>query len=228
MVVYSGPGNDKVLFRDNPATILYICIVMENGLTAPQKRVLEFITFRIERGDGPPTFREICQKFGYRSPKAAADHVGVLERKGYLRREHGRARGIKLVNSESGIPLMGRIAAGSPSTVSSETESMFPLDPSVFGIKDQTKAFALRVNGDSMTGRHIFDGDVVVAEYGKSPKSGDIVVALIDNESTLKTLIKKDGAAWLQAENPLYPALIPSVGLTIQGVVRAVVHWVSL
>ena len=78
-----------------------------------------------------------------------------------------------------------------------------------------------------MTGRHIFDGDIVIIERGRSPGNGDIVVALIDNEMTLKTLIQRNGATWLQAENPLYQEIIPTMGLTVQGVARAVFRMFS-
>ena len=196
-------------------------------LTAPQQRVLEFVESRLLSGADSPTYREICQKFGYRSPKAAFDHVAALERKGHLSRQNGRARAIRLTKISTGIPFLGRIAAGYPNAASSEVETRFPIEPLAFGIRDRSKAFALRVCGDSMTGRQILDGDIVLVEQGRSPKSGDIVAALIDNESTLKTLVQKNGATWLQAENPLYPALIPTVDLTIQGVVRAVVRLLS-
>jgi repressor LexA len=151
-----------------------------------------------------------------------------LERKGYLVREKGRARGVRLVRPESGIPLLGRIAAGYPSEASANVEQRLPINPAAFGIHDSSKAFAVRVSGDSMIGRHIFDGDIVLFEQGTVPRKGDIVAALIDNESTLKTLVRKNGSTWLQAENPLYPALIPALDLSIQGVARAVIRFLSV
>jgi len=79
-----------------------------------------------------------------------------------------------------------------------------------------------------MTGRHIFDGDIVLLEQGKAPQGGDIVAALIDNESTLKTLVQRNGRNWLKAENSLYPDLIPALELAIQGVARAVIRFLSV
>jgi repressor LexA len=81
-------------------------------LTPAQQRVLDFVEARVVAGENPPTYREICRTFGFRSPKAAADHVAALERKGYLIRKRGQARGIKLTSKSTGIPLLGRIPAG--------------------------------------------------------------------------------------------------------------------
>ncbi|MGA3335346.1 MAG: transcriptional repressor LexA [Terracidiphilus sp.] len=201
---------------------------MPKALTPAQQRVFNFLESRIVRGENAPTYREICKELGYRSPKAAADHVAALERKGYLIRERGRARSMKLTAKSSGVPLFGRISAGYPSDSPSELEAHLPIDPTAFGIRDRTKAFALRVRGDSMTGRQILDGDIVLVEQEQSPRNGEIVAAIIDNESTLKTLVRQDGGAWLRAENPLYPALVPAMGLAIQGVARAVIRILSL
>lgn len=196
--------------------------------TTTQRRVLEFLEERIANGEAPPTYREICRRFGYRSPKAAADHVAALEKKGLVTRKKGCARGLRLLRRISGIPLLGRIAAGLPSETSQEVEQRLPIDPRSFGIRERSKAFALRVTGDSMIGRTIFDGDIVLLEQGPTPQNGDIVAALIDNESTLKTFVRKDGKAWLRAENPLYPDLIPALDLKIQGVARAVIRFLNI
>ncbi len=201
---------------------------MPETLTPAQLRVLDFVESRMAAGETAPTYREICEELGYRSPKAAADHVAALQRKGYVIRERGRARAMKLTGRSSGVPLLGRISAGYPNDSPSEIEARLPIDPKAFGIRDRTKAFALRVRGDSMTGRQILDGDIVLVEQEQSPRNGEIVAAIIDNESTLKTLVRRNGETWLRAENPLYPDLIPTIGLSIQGVARAVIRFLSL
>jgi repressor LexA len=201
---------------------------MRAELTPPQRAVLEFFEERDANGDGAPTYREICQRLGYRSTKAAADHVAALEKKGLLTREKGRARGIRLVRRTSGVPLLGRIAAGLPSDALPEVEQRLLIDPSFYGIRERSQAFALRVTGDSMIGRRIFDGDIVVLEQGLRPQNGDIVAALIDRESTLKTFVQQKERTWLQAENPLYPDLIPALDLQIQGVARAVIRFLTI
>ena len=218
--------NEKTLVGSSRHTIHLYSMPLE--LTQAQRRVLEFVESRFSNGENPPTYREICQGLGYKSPKAASDHVAALERKGYLVRGKGHARGIRLTGYSFGVPLLGRIAAGYPSDAPSEIEKHLPIDPTVFGIRDRTKGFALRVHGDSMTGRQIFDGDIVLLEQEQSPQNGDIVAAIIDNESTLKTFVRKNGTSWLQAENPRYPALVPIIGLTVQGVARAVVRLLSV
>ena len=201
---------------------------MNREPTASQRRVLEFIEERDANGQAPPTYREICRRFGFRSPKASADHVAALEKKGFLVREKGRARGLRLVKAAAGIPLLGRIAAGSPRETAAETEVRLAIDPTSFGIRERSRAFAVRVTGDSMIGRRIFEGDIVLLEQGPDPRNGDVVAALIDNESTLKTLVRNDGKTWLRAENPLYPDLLPVLDLKIQGIARAIIRFLSI
>jgi repressor LexA len=200
---------------------------MATELTVAQQEVWLFLHERSEKGEPPPTYREICKRFGYRSPKAAFDHVAALEKKGFLTREKGLARGLHLVRKSTGIPLLGRIAAGLPSEALTTTGERLNLDPTSYGIPDRSRAFALRVAGDSMIGRQIFEGDIVLLEHATIPRDGDIVAALIDNESTLKTFVHKKGKVWLRAENPIYPELIPAMDLQVQGVVRAVIRFMK-
>jgi len=200
---------------------------MPTKLTAAQRKVLDFLENRSERGEPPPTYREICKRFGYRSPKAASDHVAALEKKGYVTREKGLARGLHLVRKGTGIPLLGRIAAGLPREALTSSGERLNLDPTSYGITDRSRAFALCVTGDSMIGRQIFEGDIVLLEHEAIPLDGDIVAALIDNESTLKTLVHEEGKVWLRAENPLYPDLMPAIDLQVQGVVRAVIRFLK-
>jgi repressor LexA len=197
---------------------------MAAELTRAQQSVFRFIEERSECGDPPPTYREICERFGYRSPKAASDHVAALERKGLVSKVKGSARGLKVIRKSTGVPVLGRIAAGHPREALDETEEWLPLDPSSYGIKRPSQAFALRVSGDSMIGRQIFDGDIVLLEHSALPAHGDIVAALIDQEATLKTFIREGSKVWLRAENPRYPDLIPAWDLKIQGVARATIR----
>jgi len=200
---------------------------MAAELTKPQQLVLDFLEERNANDEAPPTFREICERFGYRSPKAAADHVAALERKGLVTREKGCARGLRLVRKNIGIPLLGRIAAGLPREAEAEVGQRLPIDPASYGIRERSRAFALRVSGDSMMGRQIFDGDIVLLEHGAAPQNGNVVAALIDNESTLKTFVRKGNRVWLQAENSRYPDVIPVLDLQIQGVARAVIRFLN-
>lgn len=174
-------------------------------------------------GDPPPTYREICKRFGYRSPKAANDHVRALERKGLLTHQKGRSRSLRLTNQPAGITVF-RIVAGRPLEASTESEATLQIDSTPFGIRERSKAFGVRVYGDSMIGRNILDGDIVLLERGLTPRDGDVVAALIENESTLKTFVRRNGKNWLRAENPLYADLVPISNLRVQGVARAVIR----
>ena len=200
---------------------------MSVELTAPQQLVLDFIEERSANGESPPTYREICERFGYKSPKAASDHVAALERKGLVTRNKGRSRGLRSVRQRDGIPVLGTIVAGMPRVGFPESDRRLALDPAAYGIKNRSHAFALKVSGDSMVGRQIFHGDIVLLEHEATPQNGDIVAALIDNESTLKTFVRKGNKVWLHAENPRYPDLLPALDLEIQGVARAVIRFLN-
>jgi repressor LexA len=196
---------------------------MPNELTDAQRDVWLFLNECSENGEPSPTYREICEHFGYASPRAAFDHVLALEKKGYVTRGKG-ARNLRLARKITGIPLLARIPAGFAEEALTTTDVRFNVDYDFHGIRDRSRAFALRVAGDSMIGRRIFDGDIVLLDHPADVRDGDIVAALIDNQSTLKTLVHQGGKSWLRAENPLYPELIPLLELQVQGVVRAVIR----
>ena len=200
---------------------------MTPQLTEPQRCILEYLVERNVHGDAPPTYREICERFGYRSPKAAADHVAALERKGLVVREKGCARGLRLTTKTVGVPVVGRIPAGAPREAVELIEQRLLIDPGLYGIRDRSKAFAVRITGDSMLGRQLCEGDLVVMERDVVPRTGDVVAALIDNEVTLKTFLCDQGKIWLRAENPKYPSLVPVQDLRIQGVARAVIRFLQ-
>jgi len=197
-------------------------------LTPPQLAVFQFLELRHLEGLAPPSMREICKEMGYGSTKAAHDVVAALEKKGWIARHEGKARSIRLVKrSAGGIPVIGSIAAGLAQDESETGGMTLHLDPQLFGIPANHQAFALRVRGDSMTGRFMFDGDWVVCDANAEPRTGNVVVALIDQESTLKTMVSQRGKVWLKAENPAYPELYPASSLTIQGVALGVIRSIA-
>ncbi|MCZ7636235.1 MAG: hypothetical protein M5U12_09490 [Verrucomicrobia bacterium] len=123
------------------------------------------------------------------------------------------------------IPLYGAIPAGFARERQQEAKGCVSLDLATLGFRPTSRTFALEVRGDSMIGRHIVDGDVVILEHGKTPRNGDVVAALVDNESTLKTFVQEHGQApYLRAENPRYPRLHPVGELVIQGVMVGLVR----
>lgn len=200
-------------------------------LTKKQRRILDFIQSVQLAGDVAPTLREICAHFGFKSSKAAADHVAALKRKGFIAWEAGKARSLRVISPLAklrrqivDIPLFGSIPAGAPQTREQDAEGCVSVDIATIGYKPTRNAFALRVTGDSMIGQHILNGDFVVLEHGPEPRNGQIVAALIDGASTLKTFVIKGGKPFLKAENPKYPDLIPAQELMIQGVFKALIR----
>jgi len=191
----------------------------ESPLTQRQREVLGFVReWRSRKGKMPST-REIQRHFGVASQTAAVNHLKALERKGFLRRMPGD---LLPVNESrfSEVPLLGAIPAGLPAYEEERSDGGVAIDLASIGVSDSSRTFALTVRGDSMTGAHIQEGDVVVLEY-REPRDGDVVAALIDGETTLKRFVLKEGQPYLKAENPAYPDLLPATELIVQGVVVA-------
>jgi repressor LexA len=200
-------------------------------LTRRQQQILDFIQRRQRMEEAAPTFQEIAGQFGFRSPNAVTAHVQALRRKGYLASSPGKARSLRVTSPLArlrsrvvDIPVFGSIPAGPPQTREQEAEGCVSVDVASIGFKPNRNTFALRVSGDSMIGRHICDGDIVILEHGSEPRPGQIVAALIDGTSTLKTYLLRSGKPYLRAENPKYPDLLPAQELMIQGVFRALVR----
>lgn len=200
-------------------------------LTKRQQEVLSFIELTRARDGHSPTLREIAGHFGFRSPKAAADHVTALQRKGVLSGPARKARALralspweKLLQPVMHIPIYGTIPAGFAQERTQEPNGCLSVDVRTLGVRPGARAFALRVRGDSMTGKGILDGDLAVIEPDRAPHAGDVVAALIDGDSTLKTFALERGRPVLRAENPRYPKLIPAAELVVQGVMVALIR----
>ena len=200
-------------------------------LTKAQRRVLDFIQAGLQAGRSAPTLREIADKFGFASHRAAAVHLAALKRKGVIESDDGKARSLRVISPLQklrsvvrDIPLYGSIPAGFAESREQAAEGCVSVDVNSVGYKPTKNAFALRVSGESMMGRHILDGDFVILEHGPEPRNGDIVAALIDGGCTLKTYVVKNGKPFLKAENPKFPDLIPAQELVIQGVFRALIR----
>jgi repressor LexA len=202
-----------------------------SDLTRKQQQILDFIQ-KWQRVEGAtPTYQEIADQFGFRSLNSVTEHLRLLRQKGVLTTEPGKARSArittalqKLRSRTVDIPLFGSIPAGLAERREQDAEGCVTVDIETIGYKPSKNAFALRVTGDSMIGRHILDGDFVILEHGPEPRNGQIVAALIDGESTLKSYVVKGGKPFLRAENPKYPNLIPAQELMIQGVVKALIR----
>jgi repressor LexA len=205
----------------------------DTPLTPRQRQILDWITEQNARNGAPPTRAEIASAFGFRSANAAEDHLRALARKGAIEMAPGRSRGIRVVGARARqldstlLPLIGRVAAGSPILALENVESELAVDAGLF----QPRAdYLLRVRGDSMTGVGILDGDLLAVHRSRSAESGQIVVARIGDEVTVKRLQRDGDRVRLCAENLAYapievdPAREDFVleGLAV-GVVRALV-----
>ncbi len=202
-----------------------------DGLTGVQSKVFKFIRGKLTTGQSAPTSREIAAEFGWSSKRAAECHIEALIRKDYVTSVPGKVRSLRLTEmvrpSGSGIfsiPLFGTIPAGFGREREQEPDECIPVTVESIGFKPGRNTFALKVRGDSMIGKHICDGDIVILEHGPEPRQGQVVAALIDRKSTLKTFVLKGGQPFLKAENPKYPDLIPGEELMIQGVFRALLR----
>jgi repressor LexA len=200
-------------------------------LTKAQKRVLDFVQAELAASRPVPTLREIAARFGFAGHRGAAVHLAALKRKGFIESDAGKARSLrvtsplqKLRGRIMDIPLFGTIPAGFAQDKEQEAEGCVSVDVASIGFKPTRNTFALRVSGESMIGKHILDGDIVVLEHGPEPRNGQVVAAYIDGASTLKTFVLKNGKPHLKAENPKYPDLIPVQELTIQGVFKALIR----
>lgn len=203
---------------------------MDPRLTDRQREVLDFIQSFTETHGVPPTVREIGARF-HVTPRAAFDHLRALERKGYLRRRAagGRtSRALTLAAPRAGggreVPILGRIAAGAPLLAEENREGTLPLDPAWLGGRGDD-LFGLRVRGESMINAHIVEGDLVLVRRQDHAEPGDIVVALVDGEATVKRFGREGSAVVLRPEHPTMSPIVVREG---QGDVRILGRVVGL
>lgn len=183
-----------------------------------RQKVFGFVRERLLAGH-PPTVREVQGAFGFRAVQTARQHLEALVDEGRLAATRGRARGYRLPRGPSGtatvlVPLLGRVPAGSLDTAVEELEDYLPVQSR--GAAEDL--FALRVEGESMVGAGILHGDVVIVRRQSTARSGDIVVALVGDEATVKRLRLQNGRAELHPENPGFASIVPDPeGLRILG-----------
>ena len=199
---------------------------MAKGLTDRQRQVFEFICEAMRAENRPPTVREIAEKFGFRSPKAATDHLDALERKGYIRRRNRKARNIEIRDelSPQGIPIVGRIAAGAPILAVENLEGSLSTT-GLFDADEQT--FALQIEGESMIGVGILPGDFVIINGKGRVRNGAIAAVGIGDDATVKRVFINKNQVRLKAENPEYEDIVvdkSSGDFTLYGPVVGVVR----
>jgi repressor LexA len=215
---------------------------MKKQLTERQEEILTFIQQFQQENGYPPTLREIGKRFGISSTFGVKRHLEALTKKGYLNILSNASRGISInrdevetsaqinlrdINNNFKIPIIGRVAAGSPITAEENVEGSIVIDPMFFN-KD-LDSFALKVKGESMIEAGIFEGDLVIISPKATVLNGDIVVARVDDEVTVKIYENKNNNIRLLPQNKLYqPIVIENKNeFSIVGKVTGVVRWIN-
>ncbi|MHB1687215.1 MAG: transcriptional repressor LexA [Ignavibacteriaceae bacterium] len=215
---------------------------MKQQLTDRQEEILNFIEQFLEANGYPPTLREIGKKFDIASTFGVKRHLDALVKKGYLKVEGFASRGITLLhqneNQDAGkefsfrservfreIPIVGRVAAGMPILATENIEGNIVVDSTFF--KNSDDCFALKVKGDSMINAGIFEGDILVVRPGKQANNGEIIIAMLDDESTVKRYENKDNKIRLIPENNSYQPIEvnETKEFSIIGKVIGVIRW---
>ncbi len=206
-----------------------------DSLTERQKGILDFIVTFTGRNGYPPSLREIGERFRIRSTNGVRHHLGVLTEKGYIERDAKRFRSIKVSRADNPgrlvrVPLLGRVAAGELTLAVEEREEMIGLDPELFPSSGIDDLFVLQVSGDSMIRAGIMDGDLAVVSRNAEYWNGDIVVAIVNDEATLKRFHRTGGVIELIPANENYRTITVNgedEGLTFRvlgkviGIIRA-------
>ncbi len=175
-----------------------------NELTPRQAEILGFIRDTQQETGGPPTRAEIAQAFGFRSPNAAEEHLRALARKGAIVLEEGRSRGIRLTEA-LGLPVIGRVAAGSPLLAAEHVHARLQLDPALFSPRAD---YLLKVRGESMRDAGILDGDLLAVHRTTEARSGQIVVARLGDDVTVKRWRRRGNTVELLPENPDFQPIV--------------------
>jgi repressor LexA len=173
----------------------------QDTLTARQAEILELIRSYIAEEGCPPTRAEIAETLGFRSPNAAEDHLRALERKGVIELVPGSSRGIRLLEEDYGLPVVGRVAAGDPILAEQNIEDYCQVDADTF---HPAADYLLRVRGDSMRDVGILNGDLLAVHRTARVESGQIVVARLEDEVTVKRFRQRGAIVRLMPENPDY------------------------
>ena len=196
-------------------------------LTPRQSQILDMIQEFIAETGMPPTRAEIARELGFRSANAAEEHLRALQKKGVLELVPGASRGIQLKDSlreQMGLPLVGRVAAGSPILAQEHIEAHYRLDPALF---DPKPHYLLRVHGMSMKDAGILDGDLVAVHRTPEVRSRQIVVARLEDEVTVKRYRQDGSMVWLLPENEEFDPIkvdLAEQALVIEGVVVGVIR----
>ncbi len=196
-------------------------------LTPRQQQIFEFIKDKISDTGMPPTRAEIALHFGFKSANAAEEHLKALAKKGYIEMLPGTSRGIRLAEQfidNEGLPLIGRVAAGEPILAQEHVEEHYKIDGNLF---HPAADYLLRVNGESMKDIGILDGDLLAVHQTKEVKNGQVVVARVEEEVTVKRFKREGNVVYLHAENADFEPIkvdLSSQFFTIEGLAVGVIR----
>ena len=201
---------------------------MSEKLTKRQQEVYDYLKEGFREDGVIPSSRDIQDRFDFASQTAAMNHLRALEKKGVIQRNPEKRHKVAFTDELDreeivDIPVYGAIAAGFGETQEQQQDGCLSIDIRSLGIPRNARTFALKVRGESMVDAHICDGDTVILEF-REPRRGDVVAALIDGETTLKRYVMQGNKPYLQAENEMFPDLIPARELIIQGVMVALLR----
>lgn len=197
-------------------------------LTPRQAEILELIKNNISETGMPPTRAEIATRLGFKSANAAEEHLKALAKKGFIEIMPGTSRGIRLTQEEepeeTGLPLIGQVAAGEPILAQEHVEQYYQVDPNMF---KPVADFLLRVRGDSMKNIGILEGDLLAVHKMQQARNGQVVVARVEDDVTVKRFEKKGNVVYLHAENEAYAPIevdLSYQSLTIEGLAVGVIR----
>ncbi|AGC68564.1 LexA repressor LexA [Thermoclostridium stercorarium subsp. stercorarium DSM 8532] len=196
-----------------------------------QQQILEFVNKQVKEKGYPPSVREICKAVGFKSTSTVHSYLQALEEQGLIVKDPSKTRALKVIDSKKqelegyisdheieNVPIIGRVAAGQPILAVENIEDTFPVPVEYL---ENGPTFILRVKGDSMVNKGILDGDLVIVKQQNTAENGDIVVALIEDETTVKTFYREKDYIRLQPENENYEPIIVKDNVTILGKVIA-------
>lgn len=197
-------------------------MIKKQTLTAKQKKVLKFIYDSIKIDKLPPTVREIARHFNFSSTGTVRDYLKALVSKGYIRIKANKSRAIEIIREALfSFPILGRVQAGLPNLAVEEIEGYLNLDSLVFS-DDST--FALRVRGDSMIEAGIMPDDLVLVRKQEMAQTGETIVALVEDEATVKKLQRRGNDYYLEPANPNYDPILVDQNVSIIGKVISVIR----
>lgn len=207
---------------------------MQKKLNERGQKILDFVNKQVAEKGYPPSVREICQAVNLKSTSTVHGYLTKLEKLGLIIKDPTKPRALKVINPPpnsrndyysqlkiNNIPIIGKVTAGQPILAFENIEGSFPLP---LDFVNDTTSFMLKVQGDSMTGAGIFDKDMIVVRQQSTASNGDIVVALIEDEATVKTFYKESDHIRLQPENNMYSPIIVKDNISILGKVVGVIR----